>query len=422
MNAMAETEETLRILAYSPDSYGLGHVRRTVSLARAFLNRVPRSSVLLLTGAPRAHYFEYPPHCDYLKLPSVTKNREGEYICRDLDFSLDQTIRLRGNLIRVAAESYEPDVLLVDHSPLGICGEILPTLRLRGHGPRRALRVLGMRDVIDDPERVRASWDAQGIIDVLRECYDAILVYGQRDVFDPIKAYGIPPDVARKMTFVGYISRDGLRSQTTSLKRRYAPRTGRLVLVTLGGGGDGNTLLRSFLDGHEQLGDAPPFEVLAVTGPLMSPRKRRRFQDRARGRPGITLLEFTETLPALMEAADLVVSMGGYNTVCELASAGARALIVPRSFPRREQLVRARLLAARGVVRCLEDQDPAPQVLMGQVLERLEERRPKRGWGLRFSGLSRSAETLERLVHQARDSNDRPCRSSSSESARIPGG
>jgi predicted glycosyltransferase len=218
---------------YSPDSYGLGHERRSISLAKAALSRIPGSSALLLTRAPRAHYFEYPPRCEYLRLPSITEDREGQYVCRDLDLSLEKVVKLPSRLIQVAMDSFEARILRVDHSPLGLCGEILPTLReLAG----KTARVLGMRDVIDDPDRVRAAWDKDGTIDVLRECYDRILIYGQREVFDPIREYGIPPDVARKMSFVGYISRNGRKAIPGVLKARFAPRTGRLVVVTLGGG------------------------------------------------------------------------------------------------------------------------------------------------------------------------------------------
>jgi len=384
----------VRILLYSPDSYGLGHVRRSISLARAALGRIPGSSALLLTGAPRAHYFEYPPRCEYLKLPSITKDREGQYVCRDLDFSLEKAIELRTRLIRLAVDSFEARVLWVDHSPLGLCGEILPSLERLGHGPERALRVLGMRDVIDEPEVVRANWKKHGVIDVLRECYDRILIYGQRDVFDPIREYGIPADVARKARFVGYIPRNGRKALPGALKARFAPRTGRLVVVTLGGGGDGNLVLRSFLEGYESLGENPAFEVVAVTGPLMSPGKRERFREWAGRLPGLRLLEYTDEMPDLLEAADFVVSMGGYNTMCELASAGARALIVPRTFPRKEQLVRAQRLAARGVVDYLSSSQPSPAELIERVTEGLEKPRPKRGWGLEFTGLEQSVEAL----------------------------
>ena len=384
----------MRILMYSPDSYGLGHVKRSISLAHAALSEIAGSSVYLLTGAPRAHYFDYPPGCDFLKLLSVSKDIEGRYVPRDLDLSLKKTIRLRGRLIKLAADSFKPHVLLVDHSPLGLCGEIVPILRRLERRRPDALRVLGMRDVIDEPDAVKAAWKRDGVLDVLHEGYHKILVYGQRELFDPIEAYDIPEAIARKMEFVGYIPRNGRRADPQALRTQYAPRTGRLVAVTLGGGGDGNLLLRACLQGYERLGDNPPFEVVAVTGPLMSPGKRKRFKAWAGRMPGLSLVDYVAAMPDLLDACDFAVSMGGYNTVCELACARARALIVPRTFPRKEQLIRARFLAERGMAQCLADREPDPDTLMRLVLEGLERPAPPRGWGLEFTGPARAVEAL----------------------------
>jgi len=393
-----EGEQAMRIMLYSPDSYGLGHVRRSLSVAEALLADRPRTSVRLVTGAPRAHYFDYPSRCDYLRLPIVTKDEGGRYVGTDDDLSLHETVQLRSRLIQEAAESFHSDLLLVDHAPLGLCREILPTLRRLGRGRSAALRILGMRDVIDEPAVVRAAWKKDGVLDVLRDCYDRILVYGQRDLFDPVREYAIPPEISCKLDFVGYIPRQGGTADLAELHRRFAPRTGRLVLLTLGGGGDGNGLLRVFLDAYEKLGPGPPFEVLAVTGPLMSPGKRAKFRALARNLPGFRLMEYAPNVPELMQAADFVVSMGGYNTICELASAGARSLIVPRIFPRKEQLVRARLLAARGVARYLRPDELDSATLIREILDGFERERPRPGWGLEFTGLDKTSLTIGRML------------------------
>lgn len=392
----------MRILFYSPDSYGLGHVRRTIAIADRLCNDYPDASALVLTGAPRAHYFGYPPRCDYVKLPSVTKDTDGAYRSREIEMPLPDAVEFRGQLIRQTTVSFRPDVLMVDHSPAGLCGEALPALEELGRTRPAALRILGMRDVIDEPEAVRAAWKRDGIIDVLRRCYDRILVYGQREVFDPIDAYEMPPDLARKVEFVGYVGRNGARTDPGETRRRFAPRTGRLVAVTVGGGGDGAPLIRSFLKGYMGLGASAPFEVVIVTGPLMSPRKRTGLTGRAEGIDGVTMIDYCDDIPGLYNAADGVVSMGGYNSTCELAYSGARALIVPRVFPRKEQLVRARKLAARGAIRMLAPDDATPEALMRTTQAVLVGARPQRRWGLNLGGLDNISRALDRLLAEPR--------------------
>ncbi len=388
----------MKALFYSPDSYGLGHVRRSTSVAEALLNDEPGASALLLTGAPLAGYFDYPRACNYLTLPPVTKDSGGQYVSRNPELHIDTTVGIRTRMIEQATALYRPEIMVVDHSPLGLRGEILPTLQQLGQRTDRCYRVLGMRDVIDEPTAVRAAWKQDGVIEALRRYYDEIFVYGQQDVFDPIEAYEIPADVASKVHFVGYIPRHGNADASRYLKQRFAPRTGRLVALTLGGGGDGDSVMERFCEAYERLGARLPFEVVAVTGPLMSASSRKRFLSWAEPLPGLSMLEYMPEMPDLFEAADFVVAMGGYNTVCELASAGAKALIIPRTFPRKEQQVRAQVLAERGVMRYLEAEKATPDTLIGEILEGLERPAPARGWGLDFNGLTRTAAALRNLV------------------------
>jgi len=356
-------------------------------VAEELLRSFPASCGLVITGSPRAHYFRYPSRCDYLKLPSVTKGPGGRYVSREIDLSITEAVTLRGRVIRAATDSFHPDLFFADHAPRGLGGEILPALETLFRLPNRPARVLGMRDIIDDPEAVRHAWDQEETVQVLRRDYDLILVYGQRDVFDPVREYRMPDDLAAKLRFVGYIGRNGPSASPVEIKERFAPRTGRLVVVTAGGGGDGNLLMSAFLEGYERLGTRPPFEVLMITGPLMSPRKRKRLLAWADRLEGASVLEYFQDIPGLCHSADFVVAMGGYNTICELAYAGASALIVPRTFPRREQLLRARRLAERGVVRLLLPEAAAPAALIREVLDGLGGLRPPRRWGLDFSGL-----------------------------------
>ncbi len=387
----------MRYVLYSHDSYGLGHIRRTISIVGHLLRDRTDTRALVLTGAPRAHYLSYPVGCDYVKLPSVTKGDDGAYEARDLDLTLTETIKLRSRLIQGAMASFPPQALIVDHAPQGLCGELLPVLEA-GTVWRDHVRVLGLRDVIDEPEAVRSAWRRDGVIDTLRHHYDLILCYGQREIFDPIEAYGIPDDVAQKIVFTGYIPRNGARLSVPDVLSTYAPRTGRLVVATTGGGGDGNLLIRAMLNGYRQLGTHPPFELLIVTGPLMSPGKRHRLRERADRLAGATLLEFHDDIPALYRAASFTVSMAGYNTVCELATAGCRSLLVPRCSPRREQLVRARLLAERGAVSMLLPDALGPDALMREVLAGLVRPKPARRWGLDFSALPTITARIEEAV------------------------
>jgi predicted glycosyltransferase len=89
-----------------------------------------------------------------------------------------------------------------------------------------------------------------------------------------------------------------------------------------------------------------------------------------------------------------VVAMGGYNTFCEILSFDKTALIVPRTEPRREQLIRAERAARLGLVRMLpEDEEHDPAVMAACLHEIDAWPRPSAGLRRRLlGGLDRIAE------------------------------
>lgn len=342
--ARQKKQPAAKLLLYSHDSYGLGHFRRNLALADAVAADLPFVSTLCLTGSPRSHSFPLPPRFDYVKIPSVTKGEEGQYRARSLALSIAETTRLRESIILETVRGFHPDVVLVDHAPLGMRGELRATLRaLRRESPATRV-VLGLRDIIDDEESVLADWAREGVLPMIEECYDRIWVYGTPEVFDPRVRYRFPRAVAERVRFLGYIYRNGVIADPKPLRDDAAARSGKLVVVTVGGGGDGHKVIRKYLSALAGYGDgAAPFDSLIVTGPLMSDRKRDALEAAARERNlPARFVKFAPNLLDWFAASDAVVCMAGYNTMCEVAALGKPAVVIPREFPRREQAIRAR--------------------------------------------------------------------------------
>jgi predicted glycosyltransferase len=218
-----------------------------------------------------------------------------------------------------------------------------------------------MRDIEDDAETTRREWAAGGTPQLMDDVYDLILYYGQREVFDPVPAYGMSPVAAHKLAPCGYLRRADARRTSQAVRQELGIAGRPLVLVTVGGGGDGFQVLKSYLDMLAQ-DPAPFFHSLLVTGPLMADHRRGLLR-RAASMAAVTLLEFTPDLLSYMAAADLVVSMAGYNTVCEILSLGKRSVLIPRGHTRAEQRIRASLLAERSLAHLLPPEDLAPDSL-----------------------------------------------------------
>ncbi|HET6203012.1 MAG TPA: glycosyltransferase [Planctomycetota bacterium] len=388
-----------RIFLYSHDTYGLGHFRRNLLLARAIARGIPDASVLCATGSPRSHSFPLPPNFDYLKLPSTTKDGKGGYRARTLGLTLPEIARLRARLLREAMISFRPDLVLVDHAPLGMEGELRPALRaLRRRFPSTGA-VLGLRDIVDAADRVRASWSRPAVRNVLEDLYDRILVYGSAKVFDLPREYGFSPRVRAKTRFVGYLAPDPVPAPPE--RTRAALGLGRLpvVLVIVGGGGDGAPLLRTYIRALDE-GAAPGFESVLVTGPLLSAEKRARIRASATGRARVRLLDFAANVPDLVRAADVVVSMAGYNATCEILWTGTKSILVPRTQPRLEQQIRAMRLAALGLVRALPPDDLSPARLREEVERALAAPRPPGPCPLEFQGAEEAVSEFRSLLRR----------------------
>ncbi|MFT5051800.1 MAG: PAS domain S-box-containing protein [Chlamydiales bacterium] len=347
-----------RLLVYSHDTFGLGHIRRCMNVVRALTEQMEDLSTLLVTGSPVAHKFDLPPRTDYLKLPAVRKVAPGAYAPRSLAMSDDGILTLRRNLLLRTIRDYSPNLLLVDHSPTGMNGELIPALDyLRETGG--CTRILGLRDIIDSPERVAKRWEQEDMFGVLRRSYDHVVVYGAKSVYDTTSEYGFPEDLRRTVHHVNYVSQ---RPTQAAAGCAVAPDP-KLVVVTIGGGdGGGDSIVRPFLEMLRAHAKRLDIHAEVLLGPFVPDAQREELRELARG-SAVVLHDFIPDPTALFARAALVISTAGYNVSAELLAHAQRALLIPRVVHREEQLIRARRLAELGLVDFLHPDDATPDAI-----------------------------------------------------------
>ena len=395
---------------YSHDTMGLGHVRRNLLIAQELALSHLNPVILLITGIGEASALALPPRSDLLTLPALYKEPDGHYRPRHLDLSLQEVIALRAQTIRAALEAFEPDVLIVDKVPRGAVGELDPTLRYLRRNPR-CRSVLGLRDVLDDPATVEREWSLSGAHDTIRDFYDAVWVYGDPAVYDPVREYQLPVDIAAMVRYTGYLGQC-TRPQIARLRRREvagllgSPRR-RFVLCLVGGGQDGASLAEAFAEASLPAG----IGGVIVTGPFMPLQAQRRLRRRAAGNPHLRVLGFIPQAVPLVEYADHIIAMGGYNTVCEILSFQKPALVVPRVSPRLEQWIRAERLHNLGLFDILHPDKLSAESLSewlhrdvvspGQVHERVDMRGLKLLPGLAEELMSAPSRRFQGQSHQS---------------------
>ncbi|MFQ5588093.1 MAG: glycosyltransferase family protein [Nitrospiria bacterium] len=417
-------EANVRIFHYSHDTYGLGHIRRTLAIAEALAADFPQASQLVVSGTPQPSCFKLPEGLDFIKLPDMDKPSDHTFHAPSLLLSSDALKNLREKMILDAIKHFKPDVVVLDKSPAGVRGEMLPALKyLKAVRPKTKL-VLGMSDIEDDammareyarddtdtPKNgnaasegsIRGQWRANGIPELIAEDYDLILHYGNREIYDPVSEYRLSRKAEAKMVSCGYIGRTDPAVPKEDIRHALKMKTDKLVLVTAGGGQDGFGMLDFYLKTLSLSADPAktPFDSVVVPGPLMSTAQRRELQAyQAKGVP-FTLLDSTNDLFSYLNAADLVISMGGYNSLCEILSLQKRAVIIPHVKPRVEQLIRAGRFAVRGLVDMIHPQRLNADILWTKIQEGLNGApgtSPKEA-GIDMNGAENASRAIEALL------------------------
>lgn len=350
----------VRFMIYSQDGFGLGHMRRTTSIARQILAQRPDTCALTLADSRLGQFFETGTRHDYLKLPSIVKDGPGIWRGVNMPLPFADIHALRADLIRSAVLNYRPDILLVDHMPHGAMGELLPALAaLRMNGLATQV-VLGLRDILDAPETVRQRWTLEGAYEAIERYYDAVLVYGRQDVYDIAEQYGFSPDLAGLLHYTGYLCTPDLPRYTARARAKYlanAPEGTRLLVAMAGGGADAYPMMKALIEALPAIRLEQPCALCIITGPFMPLDLRHDLEARARVTPGAHVAITVSDPLSYIAAADLVFSMCGYNTTMEIMRSNTPAILIPRAGPSAEQRMRAHLFAERGWIDMLDPDD-----------------------------------------------------------------
>ncbi len=322
-----------RYLFSSHDGYGLGHVRRNVLIAREVARCDPDAQITLVTGVSRRPIWLQDPRFTVVAVPPLLKNAQGEYDNPGL--GLRAAVAERARIFANTVADLRPDVVVVDRHPYGTAGELRPGLvAARRHG---ATILLGLRDVIDDVATVRRELGGQGWEGVNR-LFDEVLVFGNPLLCDHEREYGL----AIRPTYCGWVVEAPARQV----------RDDNLVVISAGGGGDGETVFRL---GVEALRRRPHLSGIVAAGPYTGEWAHQSMRGDSDLAARVQLSRDTGSTVQLFAGAGAVVQMCGYNSTVEALSAGVRAVLIPRRSPRREQAIRASRLASLGLADVVDE-------------------------------------------------------------------
>ncbi len=355
---------TKRVVFYSHDTFGLGNIRRTLSICQFLMESIPDLSILIISGSPMVHSFRIPEGVDYIKLPCLSRTESNGYGPKYMRETTQNIVKLRTELIVCALANFQPDLVIVDKKPYGVENELEPALTyLKTYHPETIITLL-LRDILDSPQATRAIWKKHEYFKALEAHYDRIFVLGSPEVFKACSEYEFPPALKLKTQYCGYIRREsGQHTREHMRKKLGLTPEDQMVLVTAGGGEDGVRLFQQYLESMPKLSQRSRMYSTLIFGPEMSETTRQELEIEASQWPSIKTLTFSDDVMSYLDAADVAVSMGGYGTICEILSLQKPALVIPRTRPVEEQWIRAQRMAELGLFQTIHPDQLTPDSL-----------------------------------------------------------
>ncbi len=357
----------MKIIFYCQHVLGIGHFFRSLEICRA----LDEHDVILVTGGPRPDAV-LAKHIREVRLPGLMMNPDfSELFTTEENTSTEKVKSDRKKILLDLLESENPDLFIVELYPFGRKAfkfELDPALeKIRMKNRNRCRSVCSLRDILvekKDPEKYEKR-----VISVLNNKFDALLVHSDPELFLLDESFSRIRNIQIPVVYTGFVTSKPMDDAYRIIRKRLnIGSKKKMVVASSGGGKVGFSLLEATLKAVHLLKDHVDLHVEVFSGPFMSPEnflrlKRLENEDFAVSR-------FTTDFLSYLGAADLSVSMAGYNTCMNILAAKTPAIVWPFS-QNREQRHRADRLAHKAPFTVLTDGDLNPERLAFFIRERL---------------------------------------------------
>jgi predicted glycosyltransferase len=348
----------LKIFVYCQHVWGVGHFFRIREIIRALAPH----DVVLVTGGPEVE-IPLPPHVRRFQLPVLRMQEDKQLVSADgrpAEALWPERIARLNALFRREA----PHAFLVELYPMGrkaFRRELDPILADLRSGRLPTCRVFcSVRDIL--VEKTDPGAYETRVCRALNNGFDALLIHADPRVVVLEDTFGAVADIKIPVVYTGYVARPGPDRTARQVVRQKLgiPADETLIVVSAGGGRSGYPLLSGMLAVHKELQAQSPLRMVVFTGPYLAEAKQAELQ--AAAGPGVAVQQFSPDFTHWLAAADLSVSMAGYNTCMNLLTAGIPALVWPYEGDR-EQPLRAERLSRAGWLSVLRTSDLVPSRL-----------------------------------------------------------
>jgi len=373
-----------RVMFYCQHVLGMGHLVRSVEIARALARDF---SVLFVTGGEIPEGFRFPEKVETLELiPLKTSPDFSNLLLCDFSWDLDETKAIRREILLHAFDEFQPDILITELFPFGrkqFSFELLPLLTRARNRAGKTMIVSSIRDILVN-RREQAKYEER-VCEIVNSFYDLVLVHGDERFQTLGETFSRVDDLQCPVAYTGYVVQQS-KTVAAECGTAAAEHNPKPTIVVSNGSGkcpSGHLLLESVLRAAPLLQKQIPHQLQVFAGPLIPEDVYERLRQMAAPSSNVTLARYTPDLPAFLQRAQLSISMAGYNTVMDILTAGVRALVYPvTGNGDEEQSMRAGKLAAMGVLGVLEEDQFEP----ARLAQKIEDALLSKPFRIRFNG------------------------------------
>ena len=297
-----------------------------------------------------------------------------------------------------------PDLFIVELYPFGrkrFGFELLSLLKAIRRGEFGSTKVIcSLRDILVEKTNTQAY--ERKVLDLLNHYFDALLVHADVNLVSLDETFDSTAEIKIPVAYTGFVTqRPGANDGTELREKLGLERNESLVVVSAGGGSVGEELLRAVLKAYDCLENERRLQLHIFTGPFMAETDFASLAELVATMEGVQISRFTREFLSYLAAADLSVSMAGYNTCMNILATGVSSLVWPFG-QNREQRLRAEKLAAVGALTILEQEDLEPSRLAATIKRTLDTGRNHASTSVNLDGAEGTARWLEeRYGHKA---------------------
>ena len=380
----------MKIILYCQYVWGMGHLFRSLELARAFSEH----EVILIAGG-REVDVDLPEHVTLVRLPGLYMDEQfTTLMTEDADQTVVSVQRQRKEMLFSLFEQQRPDIFMIELYPFGrtVFGfELEPLLESIHEGRFGDIKVAcSLRDIL--VEKRKQEFYEERVINLLHTHFNLLLIHSDDQLLSLDETFSRMDDIWIPVVYTGFVAPKADPAAGRQLRQELGIGSDeKLVVVSAGGGRSGYDLLSCILKAYPLMAQTHPIRIEMFAGPFREPEEFNRLTDKAVN--GVRIRYYTKRFLDYLSAADLSISLAGYNTCMNLLAARIPALIYPYA-KQQEQPLRVSKISRFLPMKILRDKDIEPAMISHYILEMLLEARPSETIPINLAGATNTARYL----------------------------